>query len=347
MNRQLVLSLVWLTRPAVAGLLLGCRLVPEKLALTLARTLGWLTRIGKKPEVLARVRAVLGAEVIAGERETKFWRAHLTHLGRTIIETVYLYQMSDAKQRARISVTGEEHLARVLARGRGAILFINHLGNPGAIVAGLGVRGYDITIAGNAMVATIAGEEVSLDYVESVVQRMFARCRVKRALLGDRLPRRVAETLARNGLFAMFIDFSVGRKHNQLIDFGDAHMNTNLGPALLALRHRAAVLGVTTLRVGDNRHRLTICPLMEPAEETGKAEARDLLREALGQLLPDLRAHPEQWWPWDWAEISAREPATTSRLGEGQPEPELARRAALPATAEAQAFRAGAQDLSA
>ncbi len=307
LTRRLALALVWLIKPVVACLHLLVRLVPERMMLQLAvRPIGWLTRIGKRHEILSRIRLVLGKETVAGEREKQFWRAHLDHIGRNVIEPIYFYCLADAPLVQRVELVGAEHLARALEQQRGAVLFLNHLGNPGAIVAGFGLRGYDLTISGNAMVATIFNEEVPLTYLESVVQRMFRRGHVKRALLGDRLPQRMAETLGRNGLFAMFIDFPVGRKHNQFVDCGDARMSVNLGPAILALRHRAPVLCVTCLRVGDNQHRLTVHPQLITQAEDENAPAA-LLQAAVSRMLPDLRAHPEQWWPWDWAKFTPRE----------------------------------------
>ena len=283
------------------------RFVPERLALAAARPIGALARSGMKQRVLANLSRALGPAVATGDHARAFWRAHTRHLGWCVLEPVYFYWMSDDELRARVELEGEEHLRAVLDRGRGAVLFINHLGNPGAIVAGFGMRGYDLTIAGNRIVATIAGEEIALDRFESVVQRMFRRGRVERALLGERLPQRFVATLARNGAFAMFIDFPVVQKHCRAVAFGDATLTANLGPAILALRQRAEVLPVTCRRIGRNRHRLIIHPPLRVPEDTGLEQgATALIQQAMDVLLLELRAHPDQWWPWDWAPLSAK-----------------------------------------
>jgi KDO2-lipid IV(A) lauroyltransferase len=281
--------------------------VPERLALAFARPIGALTRSGMKGRILANLRLALGPAAAEGERGRDFWRAHTRHLGLCVLEPAYFYWMSDEELLARVGIEGEEHLRAALARGRGAVLFINHLGNPGALVAGFGMRGYDLTMAGNRIVATIAGEPLVLDGVESMVQRMFRRGRVQRALLGGGLPQRLAATLARNGVFAMFIDFPVVQKHCRAVTFGDATLTANLGPAILALRQRAEMLPVTCLRTGTNRHLLRIHPPLRPPAGAGlEADATALIQEAVDTLLIDLRAHPDQWWPWDWAPLSAK-----------------------------------------
>jgi lauroyl/myristoyl acyltransferase len=299
----------------IAGVLQGfavflfysLRLVPERLALRVARPLGALLRSGMKPRILAHLRLALGPERATGATAREFWRAHVRHLGLCVLEPVYFYWMSDEELLGRVAVEGEEHLRAVLDKGRGAILFINHLGNPGAIVAGLGMRRTDVTIAGNRLVATIAGEEIVLSRFERVVQRMFRRGRVERALLGERLPQRLAATLASNGVFAMFIDFPVVQKHCRRVSFGEAMLTANLGPAILALRQRAEVLPVTCRRTGDNHHRLKIHPPLPAPSVAGLEEgAAQLIQQAVDTLLTELRAHPDQWWPWDWAPLSAK-----------------------------------------
>src|SRR6185369_6521548 len=153
--RRLILGVLWLFRPISGILFLFFRLVPEKAAYCLAWPIGCLIRIGKKSLVLCRIRLLLGEDTPTNFSQREFWRSHLIHLGRNVIEPFYFYHLPDDKLVARVNITGQEHLGRALDQGRGGILFLNHLGNPGAIVAGLGLRGYDLTIAGNAMVVTI------------------------------------------------------------------------------------------------------------------------------------------------------------------------------------------------
>ena len=214
--------------------------------------------------------------------------------------------MSDAEIVARVGIEGEEHLRAALDRGNGAILFLNHLGSPGAIIGGLGLRGYDLTIAGNRLEATVLGVRVTLRYAEAEAQRLFRRGRVQRALLGENLPRRAAETLDRNGCFAMFIDFPVVQKHNRRVALGSATMNVNLGPALLALRHDAPVLCVDCVRTGENRHRLVIHPPLDRPAGDRQEAAAGMIAAAVESLAKGLRVLPEQWWPWDWADIVPR-----------------------------------------
>ncbi len=294
-----------LLRPLLELALSLFQFIPERAAYAVAPLLGRAIRLGRKQEVLRRYLLFMGDSAETRGKLKPFWRAHVAHLGRSCFEPQFLTLSTDERLLEIVSLEGAEHLQEALQKERGAVLFINHLGSPGAIVAGFGLRGYDLTIAGNRIVAGIGGEVVRLDHLEEVVQRMFRRGRVQRALLGERLPQRLAEALGRNGLFAMFIDFPVAKKHNQMSRFGAAQMNVNLGPAILALRYGAPVLSVSCLRVGVNRHRLIIKPpltLPDHFEDT-TSRAACLMQQALNEIEVDLRAHPDQWWPWDWAEL--------------------------------------------
>jgi len=285
------------------------RLVPARLvswvAVPLGRAIRPLMGLGIKTSLLDRVEQVLGP--FAGpDAEDAFWQKRLRHLGLTVFEPFHLFWSSDEELEACVELVGEEHLKSARDGGNGAILFLNHLGNPGTLVTTLGgLRGYDTAFAGNQIVACIAGRDVPLEGVESLVTRMFSRAKVERVLLGPGLPGRMAGVLARNGLFGMFMDFPVVEKHNRLMPFGHARMTLNLGPALLALRHRVPVFAVTTVRTGLNQHRLTVTPLALPEKGVGLEErAADLIEAGTTRMLEALREYPDQWWPWEHAPLA-------------------------------------------
>jgi len=272
--------------------------LPERSLGRLGRGLARTCLPVRRERVERHVAAVLGEPLPAG-----FWEAHLGHLGATPLECFKLYAGGFEGLTGRLEVSGLEHLQAVRAQGRGAVLFLNHLGNPAGIVAALGQAGVPLTIAGNRIDITLGGRNLPLVRVERLVQRMCERAGVGRALLGERLPARLAETLAANGVFGMFIDFPVGRKRLVAVPFGKARIELSPGPAVLALRQGAPVLTASCRRVGANRHRVRIDPPLEPPEGAAEGRARELLARAIGRLAVDLASAPEQWWPWDFAPL--------------------------------------------
>jgi lauroyl/myristoyl acyltransferase len=252
---------------------------------------------------------VLGGDFFENHDPDVFWRAHVVHIGLTIIDLIRLPLMRDEELLASISIEGEELLRTVLAKGRGAAIFVNHLGSPIALGAGTGLRGYDITVVGNQLDIAVAGVIVPLQLMEKLLQRVCVRGKVKRALLGATLPAAAAATLRRNGLFAMFIDFPVVQKENEWLPFGAASMRVNCGPALLALRQRAEILCLHSVRVADNRHALKVATIRDSSEPMSdwRQSAREVTAAALRSLEAEVRLHPEQWWFWSWAQLMAHD----------------------------------------
>ncbi len=305
---RLLRLLVGCSKPIVLLLLGALATVPEAFAFKFANAIGRLYHAGRRDEVISRLRLFFGSQSLPHPRAMEVWCSHLNHVGLTIVEMVRFYGMRHDELMDRITLDGEEHLTRALGAGRGVILFLNHLGDPGTIAAGIGLRGYDFTVAGNGMDIMLGDVTVPLDFIEKLLTKMLANWNVQRCLLGQNLPRKLKETMQRNGIFGMFIDFPVVTKHNRSLPFGEALMKVNLGPALLALRQRADILCVQSVRIGDNRHLLKITPLeVNHNSSAWREAAAELLQRALQPLQVELSHHPGQWWPWSWAPLAPKE----------------------------------------
>ncbi len=304
---RLLHFLVGCSKPIVLLFLGSLATVPASFAFKFAKVIGRCYHAGRRDEVISRLRLFFGSHSLSPTRATGVWRSHLHHVGLTIIEMARFYGMRHDELTDRITLNGEEHLESARGAGRGVILFLNHLGDPGAIAAGIGLRGYHLTIAGNGMDIMLGDVTVPLGFIEKLLTRMLASWNVQRCLLGQNLPRVLKETLQRNGMFGMFIDFPVVVKHNYSLPFGEALSKVNLGPALLALRQRADILCVQSLRIGDNRHLLKISPLEVDHSACDRHEAAaELLQRALQPLQVEVTRHPDQWWPWSWAPLAPR-----------------------------------------
>jgi len=280
---DLVLALFWH----------GVLLLPESGALKLAGGLGPLIRMNTRRRTLANLRAVL--ERPGEGRSPLPWRANAMHVARTLIELIHLERHTLDKLRARVSIVGAEHLRSALAGNNGVMLFLNHLGNIGYTVGGLATLGQDLTVIGNP---------VWIPYLERKLQALHRVIGARRALIGEGLPQAAAEVFRRNGVFATFIDYTVVEKHNVWIRLGEGELSVNLGPAIIALRNRAAVLSVDCLTRPDGTHRMTIHPPLPPVR-TGelRADAVAMMTGVIALFERSLLKHPEQWWTWNHAEI--------------------------------------------
>jgi KDO2-lipid IV(A) lauroyltransferase len=295
--------------------LFGLRSIPESRSYAVAPYVGLAQRTGTRLQSLANMQTVLGRESRTATQWQELWEKHKLHVGITAIESIHFGTMNREQLLARVTVQGEEHLRAALQRGKGVMLFINHLGNLGSIPAALGPRGYDVSITGNAM---------PRPSLEKKITALYAHGGVKRVLVGEHLPFKAARTFRRNGVFAAFFDFTVVGRLNHWLPFGCGELNTNIGPALLAQRNQAPVLYGSCRRLPGFRHCLTIHPpLPSPCTGDRTSDALAVTQQALNRLAGELAERPEEWWPWDYAQIRPGQAPPSSETTESRPAPLL------------------------
>jgi lauroyl/myristoyl acyltransferase len=291
----------------------GLRGLPKQQSFILSHLVGGAQRIGARQRTIQNLQMVLGSGSRSREQWQELWTGHCRHVGTTAIESIHFGTMTNDYLLQHVVLEGEDYLRAALKLGKGVMLFINHLGNVGCIPAALGPRGYDISITGNVM---------PRPYLEKKVNELYQHGGVKRILIGEQLPFKAARAFRRNGIFAAFIDYTVVEKLNHWLPFGEGELNTNIGPAILALRNNATILYATCRRLPGRRHCLTIHPspsIIPTGNHT--ADALMVTRTAITFLEKELRQRPEQWWPWDCAQIRPQQTQPDGRL-EKQPERE-------------------------
>lgn len=284
---------------AVIGLAeLLIHLQPRDRPTVLARALGRLHRGWLKRSTLAGMRAVLADRDWSAAQYEAAWRDYLWHVGLSTIEPVHLPRLSFDELRRQTVVEGEQHLEAALEAGRGAMLFISHVGSFTLIPTYLARRGYDVTVVTNEMRAP---------YLDKQFDLFFERAGVTRVRRGELVPQAAARTFGRNALLVTYVDVSIGNRHSTWIPFGPAEFRAPRGPAVLAVRHRVPVLFAGTHRLGEQRHRIDFRPPLEHAR-TGPASVDRwvLMRRTSELLLDEIRAHPEQWWGWAFPVIRPR-----------------------------------------
>ncbi|MDB6109606.1 MAG: Lipid biosynthesis acyltransferase [Pedosphaera sp.] len=281
-----------------AAFFFGLGHIPENLSYAVAPSVGAAQRAGAGRRSIANMQLFLGPDGREPEDWQSLWAQHKRHVGITAIESIHFGSMSRDRLLAQVALEGEEHLANALKIGRGVMLFINHLGNIGAIPAALGPRGYDISITGNAM---------PRPYLEKKVNELYQHGGVKRVLIGEQLPFKAARVFRRNGVFAAFIDYTVVGRLNHWLPFGRAELNTNIGPALMAQRSRAPILYASCRRLPGFGHCLTLHPPLGcPLTGDRTLDALAATQMAITRLAQEILERPDQWWPWDCAQLRPR-----------------------------------------
>lgn len=204
---------------------------------------------------------------------------------RMVLDTLRLRTMPVDRLRQWITLEGREHIEEGMARGKGIIAVLPHVGNwePASNVAAL---------LPFRMLAVVD---------EGLVSRAVAgsRQRVGIAVVEQsRAARPVIRALRDNFLVLLVADLVKDFRATPVRLFGrETHIPA--GPAHLAVRTGAAMMPVVAVRRKDNTSLIRCEPLLfadptcDPAEEM-----RRLSQAIAGYFERVIRAHPDQWYPY-------------------------------------------------
>jgi KDO2-lipid IV(A) lauroyltransferase len=225
----------------------------------------------------------------SAERCAALNAAHLRYLARWTVEVGRLFHQPAAEVAERVEVAGEEHLQNALRQGRGVLLLISHLGTNLHVGCVLGLRGYPLCGVFNAR--SSAGR----DYF----RRLAARHRFEFAFLRKDAALAFRRALRKNIIFGLAIDVGSREERSVPVRFGHMMIPVNLGPAILALQHRCAVVLATSRQTENGRSRVTFIPDESAAPPSPVA----LYERWLKVFYDELLACPEQWWLWSFANM--------------------------------------------
>lgn len=284
-------------RVAASGLLLDRSLYAyvARAPRTSARRIGYLLRRVRRRQALASMRAFLGPL----ERSERDWDAlfdaHLVHVGTMVLELAQWPGQPLDDVLARIRLEGARHLQHALARGRGALVYFDHLGQLGCMSA----------LARDAWPgANIVADRLPTTYWDRAFDATFDMGGSRRLRVGSDLWRRARECFARNEPVFVACDFAVSGTRDLWGRFGHAETHVSTGAARIALRSDVPVLYLRCVRRPDDGYALTLHPPLEITPSGDRREdARRLTQRALDLAAEGIRADPAQWWQWDWAPI--------------------------------------------
>jgi KDO2-lipid IV(A) lauroyltransferase len=148
-----------------------------------------------------------------------------------------------------VSVEGLEVMDEALAAGRGVVAITGHIGNWELLAAFFGLRGYPVTV----IATPVKGERLN---AENVAVR--AEVGVETVLReGPGASRQILRTLKRGRILAILMDQATRGQATPVPFFGRLAW-TPIGPALLAERTGARLVGVFIHRRADGRHVISV-----------------------------------------------------------------------------------------
>jgi phosphatidylinositol dimannoside acyltransferase len=264
--------------------------LPEPVAYGLARLGGTIAaRISKKRgRVASNLARITGLDPDSDELAGLVVATYRSY-ARYWLETFRLVREGPEFFLERFKCDNEEHIDEVLARGKGAIVVVGHLGNWDAAGAWVGARG-------NRLV-TVA--EVLRP------RRMFDFFAAHRARLGMTIyPAergallKLVDEIDRGAVVAILGDRDIKGRGPVVEFFGEA-TTFPAGPASLALRTGVPILvaGVYGVEFDDGRRgwRAEISAPIEVPAEPGPDATRALAQQVAAMLEEFVARRPEEW----------------------------------------------------
>ena len=181
----------------------------------------------------------------------------------------------------RVTIDGREHLDAALARGRGAIVAVPHMGSWDMIASYAGVIGYRI----------VAVVDPFPDSLNASIVRSRERFGLRVVQVGRAAVRALTQALAANSVVALLCDL----EHGPGVDvrfFGRRAVVPG-GPAALALKTGAALLPMYQYSTAPGRYHANI----DPELAWDKAETKENLMQRIIRRFEDfIRERPDQWF---------------------------------------------------
>jgi KDO2-lipid IV(A) lauroyltransferase len=221
------------------------------------------------------------------EREVhRLVRRVYEHFAVGAIETLLIPRMVSRGDLDRFVKLEDFHLLdEALAKGRGAIVVLAHMGNWEVSGLAVSLKGYDLS--------SIA-RPIENPFLDAYVNRL-RRSTGQEIIPKHRAVRSMAESLKSNKILAILADQNA-RKNGIFVPFFGRPASTVRSPALMALKYGAPILAVNTFRSGRCEYRAVMTPEIPIPKGLDREKAIEkITTDVTARLEGFIRAHPEQW----------------------------------------------------
>ncbi|MDB6123051.1 MAG: Lipid biosynthesis acyltransferase [Pedosphaera sp.] len=224
-------------------------------------------------------------------------KKHLSYLAFVRVEMAHIFlRMTPQQVKQKSTVSGMEHLETALKQGKGVLLIEGHFGHWNCTAALLAALGYPVTVVVNP-------DPIPGANLKSLHEQGARTMGAKVAFVGQDAYSSAKETFRNNGIFYLNIDVPVRTKHCQWFPFGNAAIQIDPGPAIMALRHRVPVIFAHNL-LSETGANITLLPAANAAESATRPAPESLLQNWLEMFYEVVRQHPAQWWALNYINLS-------------------------------------------
>lgn len=219
-------------------------------------------------------------------RVPSFIRRVYEHFSRSMVETLIFLRLCrnrDTRPYARFE--SMEILDRELAKGKGVIVTIGHLGN--WELAGLAscLAGYKLHSLAQPVKNPYIDRWIR-DIRTTTGQRILPKSNVLPAM---------AKVLKAGGILVIQVDLD-DHAFGVLVDFLGHPAATVTSPAMLSLRYEAPIVPGDIYRDAKGIHHFRLTAPVQPEDYRGRADAITAVTQAFTSRFEEfVRRHPEQW----------------------------------------------------
>lgn len=239
----------------------------------------WLSA-GQRRAALDNYAAALGAQR-TDPRVREVARRAFQNYGRMLMDFLLLDSLSPEELRRRMSNDGREHLDAALAKGKGVIMAVPHMGSwdmSGSYAAALG---YDVW----AVAETFPGS------LNDAVVRTRQRFGLNVITLGRSAVRAITQALEANGVVALLCDLEQGPGVG--VRFFGRRATVPGGPAALALKTGAALVPAYQHATGASGYHVHL----DPALTIDPGETKEsLMQRVVARFEEFIKERPDQWY---------------------------------------------------
>jgi lauroyl/myristoyl acyltransferase len=240
----------------------------------------FLLSAAQRRAALDNYAAVLGTDP-GDPRVARVARRAFQNYGRMLMDFLLLGSLSPEELGTRMSHDGREHLDAALARGRGAIMAVPHMGSwdmAGSYAASLGYKVW-------AVAEKFPGS------LNDAVVNTRERFGLKVVGLGRSAVRTLNEALHDNGVIALVCDLEQGP--GVPVRFFGRRAIVPGGPAALALKNGAAVITAAPYATSHGHYHVHLdSPIQIAADETREG----LMQRVVERFEGFIRERPDQWY---------------------------------------------------
>jgi len=208
-------------------------------------------------------------------------RRAFQNYGRMLMDFLLLGSLTPEELIGRMSVDGREHLDAVLARGRGAIMAVPHMGSWDMAGSYAGALGYRISAVAERFPGSL----------NDAVVETRERFGLNVITLGRAAVRGINDALAANHVVALLCDLEQGP--GLTVNFFGRRATVPGGPAAFALKTGAALLPACQYSTAAGRYHVHMDPPLTAHEGDTK---ESLMQRVIGRFEDFIKERPDQWY---------------------------------------------------